>query len=108
MLIFNLPYYCYLLWLFVFSAITFFMFHYDKHRAIIEASRVPEWRLIVMTVLGGSIGAACAMMLFRHKVSKPTFQIVVPVCLVIHLGLAIFLKLYFDEWSAYTIDVDIE
>lgn len=107
MCVFNMPFYFYLMWLFVISVITFFMYHYDKRLAIIEAIRIQEWRLLVMTILGGGIGAICAMLLFDHKTSKMLFQIVVPLSIIIQLGIAVFLKLYFDALPEFTIDIDL-
>lgn len=45
----------------------------DKSRAKHRKYRVPEQTFFILAFLGGSIGVIVGMMVFHHKVSKPSF-----------------------------------
>lgn len=65
---------------------TFILFTYDKVqalRATKNISRVPELNLLLMTLLAGTIGAIISMLLFRHKIKKPSFMIKFMVVIII-------------------------
>ena len=51
----------------VISLITFSLYAIDKHRAKKGARRIPERVLLGFSLLGGGIGGALGMSLFRHK-----------------------------------------
>lgn len=57
----------------------------DKHRAGTQRRRFPETALLLMAVIGGSIGALAGMLLFRHKTKKPRFSVGLPVILVMQV-----------------------
>lgn len=61
-------------WLIVMSGVTFLMFGVDKWRARRSADRVSEWALCVAGAFGGWPAGLLAMMVFRHKTVKWTFQ----------------------------------
>ncbi|MCK5111027.1 MAG: DUF1294 domain-containing protein [Arcobacteraceae bacterium] len=55
---------------------TFLIYGFDKIQAIRTAkklSRVSEFNLLLLALLGGSIGSLVAMILFRHKIKKLSF-----------------------------------
>ena len=93
----NILYFYWLLWMFLLSIVTFFMFHYDKRCAVLGKRRTPEWVLLTLSAVGGSIGALSGMLLFHHKTQKPKFNIIVPIFFAIQVALAIYLKLTFDQ-----------
>lgn len=74
------------IYLIVVNITTFILFTYDKVQAISankNISRVPEINLLLMSLLGGTIGATISMLLFRHKIKKPSFLIKFAVVIII-------------------------
>jgi uncharacterized membrane protein YsdA (DUF1294 family) len=55
------------------NSLTFLVTAYDKRLAIKNKRRVSEQTLLSFVAIGGTIGAAFAMMIFRHKTSKKAF-----------------------------------
>ncbi|WP_345979077.1 DUF1294 domain-containing protein [Sulfurimonas sp. HSL3-2] len=56
----------------------FMLYGYDKIKALSNnrnVRRVPEFRLLLSSLLGGSVGSLIAMFLFRHKIKKTSFLI---------------------------------
>jgi uncharacterized membrane protein YsdA (DUF1294 family) len=49
------------------------IFGIDKRKAAKHQRRIPECTLLLVTFLGGTIGAIVGMLIFRHKVSKKSF-----------------------------------
>lgn len=64
-----------LLWFAFTTVMAFVLFGYDKFRAGGTADRVPERHLIVVSAMGGWLGGLLAMLFFRHKTVKVSFQI---------------------------------
>lgn len=65
---------------------TFILFTYDKVQAISankNVARVPEINLLLMSMLGGTIGAIVSMLLFRHKIKKLSFIVKLLVVIII-------------------------
>lgn len=58
---------------------TFFLFGTDKKLAKEHRYRIPEKVLIILTLMGGGVGAMIGMYFFHHKTKKPTFYIGIPV-----------------------------
>ncbi|ABD41279.1 protein of unknown function DUF1294 [Methanospirillum hungatei JF-1] len=77
--IFFIPY-------FILNIISFALFGYDKHRAMREEYRLSERNLITVAFFG-PFGAYAGMRIFRHKIRKPLFSIMVPVFILIHAGI---------------------
>lgn len=57
----------------------------DKHFARTHHRRIPERTLLLIAVLGGSLGALAGMYAFHHKTKHPKFYITLPILLGIHL-----------------------
>ena len=57
------------------SLITFVLYGTDKLRAKRGARRIPERVLIACSLLGGGIGGAMGMSVFRHKTKHTYFRI---------------------------------
>lgn len=55
------------------NLIAFSIFGIDKRKAAKHQRRIPESTLLLVTFLGGTIGAVVGMLIFRHKVSKKSF-----------------------------------
>jgi len=71
----------------------FAAFWVDKRRARKGKYRIPERRLLLVAMLGGSIGAWLGMYLFRHKTKHLKFVIGVTVILLLYVGLFVYWKL---------------
>lgn len=67
----------------------------DKLKAKKNAWRIPERTLLLIAVLGGSIGSLLGMYLIRHKTQHPKFTVGVPLILAVQVVLAITIFLYF-------------
>ncbi|MES2812328.1 MAG: DUF1294 domain-containing protein [Bacteroidota bacterium] len=75
-----------LYFLLIINAITFGVFGYDKYLAKTNKWRISERTLLLLTFVGGSIGAVLGMLLFSHKISKPSFNI--PIIIIVILQAA--------------------
>lgn len=71
----------------------FVLYGIDKYRAKRGRWRIPEATLILIAVIGGSIGALGGMYLFRHKTRKPKFSVGVPV--ILGMQVLFFLLLFY-------------
>lgn len=63
------------LWLIAINLITFAIYAYDKTIAKTQFTRVPESLLLLLALVGGTIGALAAMQLLRHKTAKAGFRL---------------------------------
>ena len=63
----------------------------DKRAAIRGARRTPEARLHLWELMGGWPGALLAMILFRHKIRKPSYLLVYGLIAVTWIGAIIWL-----------------
>ena len=67
---------CISIWSLLASLYTFFAFARDKRAARRHRRRTPERRLHVLELIGGFPGAWLAILMLRHKSSKPSFLVV--------------------------------
>lgn len=72
---------------------SFVLYGVDKRRARRGRWRIPESALILIAVIGGSVGALGGMYLFRHKTRKPRFSVGVPV--ILGMQILFFLLLFY-------------
>lgn len=61
-------------YLFLLNILTFALFGLEKRFQDGGASRIPEWFLLVLAVLGGSMGAFFAINIFTYKKDRPKFK----------------------------------
>lgn len=66
------------------SVVAFFLYWIDKRNAESDTRRIPEARLHFFESLGGWVGALPAQQIFRHKTSKPSYQIVFWLIVAVH------------------------
>ena len=78
--------FCYLLCI---NTATFLLFGFDKQNARRSAWRISEKILMLLTLLGGSIGAWSGMHFWRHKTRYFFFRYGVPMVFVLHLVLLV-------------------
>ena len=74
----------FIIYLVVINLIAFLAMYIDKGKW-----RIPEQTLLVLAIIGGSIGAIAGMYTFRHKTKKLRFSIGFPVILVLQIILII-------------------
>ena len=67
------------------NLVTFIVYAYDKHIAQQNRGkrRVPERTLILLSFLGGFLGALLGMFLCRHKTKHAKFLILVPLSVIL-------------------------
>ena len=73
------------LYLLIVNAIGFILMLGDKRMARKKLWRIPESTLIMVAVIGGSIGSLAGMYVFRHKTKHLKFTIGIPVILGVQL-----------------------
>lgn len=57
---------------------------YDKFQAIKNKTRISENCLLTIASLGGSTGIILGMLLFKHKIRKMKFILLIPTLIIIH------------------------
>lgn len=72
------------------NIITFIVCGVDKLKAKKGWWRIPEATLLMLAVIGGSIGAWCGMMLFGHKTKHWKFKLGVPVIILLQFALLVY------------------
>ena len=82
-----------LLYLLIINAAAFLLMLADKLRAQKNRWRIPERTLILVSVLGGSIGSLAGMYTFRHKTLHPKFTVGIPLILAAQAILTVVLRL---------------
>ena len=76
-----------LIYLAVINVVTFFMYGIDKWKAKRSKWRIPEATLLLMAVIGGSIGAWLGMKVWHHKTLHKKFRYGVPLILIAQIAL---------------------
>lgn len=77
------------IYLLVMNIIGFIMMGADKKRAVKNEWRIPERRLLLCALFGGSIGSLVGMFHFRHKTKHPKFFIGIPVMLIFQIEMIV-------------------
>ena len=80
-------------YLLLINASAFIVYGWDKFCAKQGWQRIPEKILLLLAVLGGSVGAIAAMFLFRHKTLHLKFRYGVPVIFVLQMAGIIYLHI---------------
>ncbi len=90
-----------ILYLLILNGFSFFLYWHDKRAARNRAMRVPEYVLLLIGFLGGTVGAFLARIIFRHKTRKPSFRLqfwgltALQIYLILHPPMAV--KLLFSK-----------
>lgn len=71
------------LYLIIISISSLLLMGIDKILAIKKKRRISEHTLITISFFGGSIGTLLGMLIFRHKIRKPKFYILIPLFIII-------------------------
>lgn len=72
-------------WLALINVIAFAAYGIDKYKSIHKKWRTPEKTLLLLAVVGGSLGAWLGMQFFRHKTQHLKFKYGVPAILLVQL-----------------------
>ena len=79
-----------IVYLIIINLIGILAMYLDKKKAIKGSWRIKEKTLIMISVLGGGIGALIGMYLFRHKTKKLKFTIGIPIIIICEVILICF------------------
>lgn len=71
--------------------LAFLAYGLDKWKARRDKWRIPEATLLLLAVLGGSVGALLGMCVFHHKTKHLKFVLGLPLILLAQLALAYFI-----------------
>lgn len=80
-------------YLILMNLIAFALYGIDRRRAKQGAWRISEYTLLLVALLGGSLGALLGMRYFRHKTRHRKFRYGIPLILLLQLGLGLYLFL---------------
>ena len=70
---------------------SFFLYGIDKYKAKKGRWRISEATLLLMAVIGGSIGAWGGMRLWHHKTMHKKFKYGIPVIIILQVCLVLYL-----------------
>ena len=84
----------FLIYLLLINVITFFTYGIDKWKAKRSKWRIPESTLLIMAVMGGSIGAWLGMKVWHHKTMHKKFKYGVPIILLVQVTIGVYLFFY--------------
>ena len=73
------------------NAVAFFAYGIDKLKARKGWWRIPEATLLLLAIIGGSIGAWLGMKVWHHKTMHLKFKYGLPAILLLQLALAVYL-----------------
>ncbi len=83
-----------LLYFLIINLIGLIIMKIDKRKSIKHQWRIPEARIFVISILGGSVGVFTGMHLFHHKTKHPKFVIGIPIILILQFCLLVKLLLF--------------
>ena len=75
---------------------TFFLYGIDKYKARKGRWRISEATLLMMAVIGGSIGAWSGMRLWHHKTMHKKFKYGIPIIIILQVAIAVYLQTNID------------
>lgn len=77
-----------MIWVYAISInfITFLVYGADKRRAKKGLWRIPEKTLLLLALVGGSMGGILGMYVFHHKTQKLKFKIGIPCIILLQAG----------------------
>ena len=75
----------------ILNVITFLIYAIDKWQAKKNRWRIPESILLLLAVLGGSIGALMGMKIWHHKTMHKKFKYGIPLIMILQIGMLLYL-----------------
>lgn len=79
------------IYLAVLNVVAFVAYGIDKYKAKHNRWRISEATLLLLAIVGGSLGALLGMKAFRHKTQKSKFTITIPLVLALQLAVLLYL-----------------
>lgn len=73
------------------NVITFVVYGIDKLKAKKGKWRVPETTLLLLAIIGGSVGAWCGVKVWHHKTMHLKFKYGIPLIMAVQVGLLLCL-----------------
>ena len=84
---------CLTYYLLAINAVTFITYGIDKYKAKKAKWRISEATLLLLAILGGSIGAWMGMKVWHHKTMHKKFKYGIPAILLIQIALMAYLHM---------------
>ena len=84
---------CLTYYLLAINAVTFIVYGIDKYKAKKAKWRISEATLLLLAILGGSIGAWMGMKVWHHKTMHKKFKYGIPAILLIQIALMAYLHM---------------
>ena len=78
-------------YLLIINALAFIVYGIDKLKARKGWWRIPEATLLLLALVGGSIGSWLGMKVWHHKTMHRKFQYGLPAILLLQLAIAVYL-----------------
>ena len=78
-------------WLIAVNFVTFALYGIDKSSAKRRRRRIPEKTLLLLPLLGGSLGGLLGMYAFHHKTKHWYFRVGLPLMLLAQAALLVWL-----------------
>ena len=75
----------------ILNFVTMLVYGIDKFKAKKGKWRIPESTMLLLAVLGGSIGAWFGMRVWRHKTQHMKFKYGIPVIFILQVALCFYL-----------------
>ena len=76
-----------LYYLIIINILTFFVYGIDKWKAKHSSYRISEATLLILAIIGGSIGALLGMRVWHHKTMHKKFKYGLPLILLTQIAL---------------------
>lgn len=73
------------------NVITFVVYGIDKLKAKKGKWRIPETTLLLLAIVGGSVGAWCGVKVWHHKTMHLKFKYGIPLIMAVQVGLLLCL-----------------
>ena len=80
-----------LYYLIAINIITFFIYGIDKLKAKKGKWRIPESTLLLLAIIGGSIGAWLGIKVWHHKTLHKKFKYGIPLILIVQIAIAVYI-----------------
>lgn len=80
-------------YLLIINVLAFVCYGLDKLKAKRNARRISERSLLLLAVVGGSLGAWFGMLVWRHKTKHAIFKFGVPIILLLQIAVYLWITI---------------